>query len=368
MTDAIPLFKVFMPESVMEPLKATLMSGYIGQGSKVDEFEAKLGAWFGQPHVLTLNSCTSALQLALRLANVGHGDDVISTAMTCMATNVPILAMGARPVWADINPNTGNLDPGSLRKRITAKTKAIVVVHWGGYPCDLDEINAIGKEKGIPVIEDAAHGMGSLYKGKKIGGNSDFVCFSFQAIKHMTTVDGGALLCRKKADHERGKLLRWYGINREGPRKDFRCEEDVLEYGYKFHMNDVSAVIGLEQLRHVDGIIGKHRANAAYYEKELAGLKTLRPLSYASDRQSAYWLFSLRVKDKPNFMKSIMAQGITVSQVHARNDLHTVFKAFRADLPGVTEFVNDMVCIPVGWWISEADRQRVVRALQAYKP
>src|SRR5579862_556295 len=132
MAEQIPLFKVFMPDSVMKPLQETLLSGYIGQGPRVDEFEAKLSDWFGHPHVLTLNSCTSALQLALRLCNVEQGDDVITTAMTCLATNVPIRAMGANPVWADINPLTGNIDPESIRKRITPKTKAILVVHWGG--------------------------------------------------------------------------------------------------------------------------------------------------------------------------------------------------------------------------------------------
>src|SRR3989338_2880247 len=187
----IPLFKVFMPESIMAPLKETLLSGYIGQGAKVDEFEAKMAGWLGCERILTLNSCTSALQLALRLANVGFGDEVLSTSMTCTATNVPVMAMGARIVWVDIDPRTGNLDPRAIEKKIGKKTKAILAVHWGGYPCDLDEIHAVAKKHNLKVIEDAAHALGSVYKGKKIGNHSDFVCFSFQAIKHMTTVDGG---------------------------------------------------------------------------------------------------------------------------------------------------------------------------------
>lgn len=368
MDNIIPLFKVFMPETVMGPLRQTLMSGYIGQGAKVDEFESKLSVWFGQPNVLALNSCTSAIQLALRLCNVGHDDHVITTAMTCMASNVPIMAMGAHTVWADINPRTGNLDPESIRACITPKTKAIIVVHWGGYPADLDEINAIANEKGIPVIEDAAHAMGSTYKGRKIGGNSDFVCLSYQAIKHMTTVDGGVLLCRKKSDHERGKLLRWYGIDREGNRKDFRCEADVLEYGYKFHMNDVNATIGVEQLKYVDDTIAKHRANAAYFDQELVGIDTIQSLDYKTDRVSAYWLYSILVKNKPTFHEYMNGLGIMVSQVHARNDMHTLFKDYRADLPGVTDFVEKMVCIPVGFWLSVSDRERIVDAIKAYKP
>ena len=362
----IPLFKVFMPESVMEPLKKTLLSGYIGQGPKVDEFEAELVKWLGVERVLTLNSCTSALQLALRLANVGFGDEVISTAMTCTATNVPILAMGAKIVWADIHPETGNIDPSAIEKKITKKTKAIVTVHWGGYPCDLDEIHEVAKKHGLKVIEDAAHAFGSLYKGKKIGSHSDFVCFSFQAIKHMTTVDGGALVCKDPAAHGRGKLLRWYGINREGSRKDFRCEEDVLEYGYKFHMNDVAAVIGLEQIKHVDGVIGRHRENADFYDQEFAALKSVRPTFRAQDHRSAFWIYTVLTDQKRKFMEYMTRQDIQVSSVHARNDTHAMFKEFRADLPRVAEFTKRMVCIPVGWWVNDTDRKKIASAVKDF--
>ena len=148
----IPLFKVFIPESVIEPLCKVLLSGYIGEGPRVEEFERQLGPWFANDNVLTVNSGTSALQLALRLANVGYGDEVVSTPMTCSATNEPILAMGAKIIWADIDAWTGNIDPKDVARKITPKTKAIMCVHWGGYPCDLDELNAIAAEHGIKLI------------------------------------------------------------------------------------------------------------------------------------------------------------------------------------------------------------------------
>lgn len=362
----IPLFKVFMPESVMEPLKATLLSGYIGQGPKVDEFESSLTKWLGCERILALNSCTSALQLALRLANVGFGDEVLSTPMTCTATNEPILAAGAKIVWVDIDPETGNMDYQQIEKRITKKTKAIMVVHWGGYPCDLDEICAVAKKHNLKVIEDAAHSFGSLYKGKKIGNHSDFVCFSFQAIKHLTTVDGGALVCRNEADHQRGKLLRWYGINREGSRKDFRCEEDVLEYGYKFHMNDVCATIGLEQMKYVDGIIQRHRENAKFYDDNLKGVTGVRHTRRQEDRLSAYWIYTILVDKKPEFMEFMNKEGVQVSSVHARNDKHTMFKEFQAELPMVTRFTNHMVCIPVGWWVTNEEREFILAKIKEF--
>ena len=362
----IPLFKVFMPESVMEPLKKTLLSGYIGQGAKVDEFELVLSRWLGCPNGLTINSCTSSIQLALRLANVVVGDEVLSTPMTCTATNVPILAMGAKIVWVDIDPKTGNMDPRDIERKITKKTKAIVMVHWGGYPCDIQEINALARKYKLKVIEDAAHAFGSVYKDKKIGNHSDFVCFSFQAIKHLTTVDGGLLVCKSAEDYKRGKLLRWDRINREGSRKDFRCEEDVMEYGYKFHMNDVCATIGLEQMKYIDENISNHKQNAKFYDVQLKDCKNVSVCLRQEDRESAFWLYTVLVKEKQKFMEFMNSRGVQVSSVHARNDTHTMFKEFRSELPNVTQFTNQMVCIPVGWWVSPQDRETVVQSIREF--
>lgn len=348
----IPLFKVFMPKSVMKPLREVLFSGYIGEGPKAEEFEHRLAPWFNNNNILALNNGTAALQLALRLANVGYGDEVVSTAMTCSATNEPIMAMGARIVWADIDPWTGNIDPDDIARKITPKTKAIMCVHWGGYPCELDKLNAIAARHGIKLIEDACHAFGSTYHGKPIGSHSDFACFSFQAIKEMTTVDGGILACKSKADCERGRLLRWYGIDRKAKRKDMRCEIDIAEYGYKFHMNDVTAAIGLEQLKYVGKTIEKHRFNAARYDQAFKDTKAVRPLKYKADRSSSYWLYTIRVKNRMKFVEYMKAAAIAVSQVHTRNDVFTMFKDFKADLPGVDKFVSEQVSIPVGWWLT----------------
>jgi dTDP-4-amino-4,6-dideoxygalactose transaminase len=362
----IALFKVFMPESILEPLREVLLSGYIGEGPKVEEFERQLAPWFGNSNILALNNGTAALQLALRLANVGYGDEVVSTAMTCSATNEPIAAMGAKIVWADIDPWTGNIDPEDVARKITPKTKAIMCVHWGGYPCDLDELNAIAAENEIKLIEDACHAFGSTYHGKPIGSHSDFMCFSFQAIKEMTTVDGGALVCKSASDCERGRLLRWYGIDRKAKRSDLRCEADILEYGYKFHMNDVTATIGIEQLKYVADNIRKHRANAAGYDKAFKNLNSVHPLKYKTDRSSAHWLYTMRVKNRLGFMEYMKKAGITVSKVHARNDKHTMFKEFRVDLPGVDEFNAEQVSIPVGWWLTPSEVKHIIDSVRKF--
>lgn len=361
----IPLFKVFMPESVMGPLRDTLFSGYIGQGPRVEEFEKALSARLRAPHVLALNSATSGLQLALRLAGVGPGDEVITTALTCTATNWAILAQGAVPVWADIDPATGNLDPRAIGTLVTPKTKAVMVVHWGGYPADLDEIWSIARRHGLKVVEDAAHAFGSTYKGIHVGTQSDFGVFSFQAIKHMTTVDGGLLVARDDGAYSRGKLLRWYGIDREADRTDFRCEGDVEEWGWKFHMNDVAATIGLEQLNHVDRIIAAHRENAAFYDRELGRIPGVELLALEKDRESASWVHTIKVDARDEFIAAMRSRGIVTSRVHERNDRHTAVAAWRRPLPQLDAFVARMVCIPVGWWVGEEDRQFIADSIRA---
>jgi perosamine synthetase len=364
--NAIPLFKVFMPKSVMQPLKEVLFSGYIGEGPRVEEFERKLAPWFGSENVLTLNSGTSAIQLALRLANVGYGDEVISTPMTCVATNEPILSIGAKIIWADINPDTGNIDPEDVAKKITKKTKAIIAVHWGGYPCELELLNKLAIVHGVKLIEDACHAFGATYHGKPIGSISDFTCFSFQAIKEITTVDGGALICKSKKDYQRGRLLRWYGIDRKCNRKDFRCEADITEFGYKFHMNDVAATIGIEQLKYVTANLKKTRRNAARYNRAFTSLAQISPLRYENDMESSYWLYTLRVKSLRLFMQWMQKAKIVVSQVHARNDFHTIFKDYISELPGVDEFVSSQVSIPVGWWLTPADISYIIDIIANY--
>ena len=159
---------------------------------------------------------------------------------------------------------TGNIDLDDVERNITSETKAIVAVLWGGYPCELDALIRITTKNRVKLIEVAAHAFGATYKGKPISSHSDFACFSFQAIKQLTTIDGGVLSCRSEDDFKRGKLLRCFGIDRERKRKDFRCEEDAEEHGYKFHINDVCAAVGVAQPKHIDPILGAHRENGRY--------------------------------------------------------------------------------------------------------
>lgn len=363
----IPLFKVHMPprEHLMPMLDKVLYSGYITQGAKVDEFEAKLGARFGMPYVLTVNAGTSALQLALRLANV-RGGEVITTPMTCSATVLPVLAEGARPVWADIDPNSGNIDPDDVEYKITDRTKAILAVHWGGQPCDMEKLMRIAEADGIPVIVDAAHALGADWNGQSIATQADFTCYSLQAIKHITTGDGGILVVKDVDDYERGKRLRWFGLDRSSNTGDARVDNDIPEWGYKFHMNDIAATLGLAQLHYLDYVVSRHRANAKFYDQMLGVPRQWEePAS-----NGAWWLYTLLWEDgeqRARFMEYMKGQDIQVSRVHSRLDQLTCFREFTCcPLPGVDTFFDREICIPVHWGLSFDDRERIAEAVKFF--
>jgi dTDP-4-amino-4,6-dideoxygalactose transaminase len=363
----IPMFKVGMSPDVNHDLLSVIHSGWIGQGQKVVEFEKELSLVFSNDKVLSLSSGTHGLSLALRLAGVGVGDEVITTPLTCTATNMPILQAGADIVWADVKEDF-NIDPESIEDLITEKTKAIIVVHWGGYPCDMKKIYAIvRKHIGLKIIEDCAHAYGSSYLGHPMGDcyYSDYAMFSFQAIKHLTTVDGGALCCKFERDYKRGKLLRWYGIDREGPRSDFRCEDDIAEWGYKFHMNDVCATIGIENMDFAQENVFIAMSNAAFYDKELSGLNGIEITQIETDRVSSSWLYTMLVENRSDFTHMMGSKGISVSRVHERNDKHTCFAKYQRELPGLESIIDKMICIPVGFWVTQEDRRYIVETIKS---
>jgi dTDP-4-amino-4,6-dideoxygalactose transaminase len=364
----IPLFKVFMSESVKDAVVRVLYSGYIGEGEEVAEFERELTRQIGSTQVLTVNSGTSALHLAYHMAIDGAPDaEVITTPITCSATNTPIVRSGARIVWADVDLFTGSIDPAQIEALITPRTRAIVMVHWGGNPCDIGRILEIGRSRGIKVIEDAAHAMGSTYGGLPIGQHSDFVAFSFQAIKHVTSVDGGCLVCRDPADFARGKLLRWYGIDRMASEPtDLRCEIDIAEAGYKFHMNNVTAAIGRENLKQLAWIVTRHRDNAQYYNAVFQRAGTIALAPENPDGTSAAWLYTIHAENRDELLRNLLAAGIGASKVHARTDKHSAFRSFARELPNADSFDRTHLCIPVGWWVSESDRERVAEAVMKY--
>jgi dTDP-4-amino-4,6-dideoxygalactose transaminase len=389
--EQIQLFKVHMASTAAEEVAKVLNSGYVGQGPKVDQFEKDLQDFLYVDKLVTLNSGTSGLHLALHLLKkprksnqIFHGvastedfwpglqpgDEILATALTCTASNWPILAHGLKIKWVDIDPTTLNMDLDDLERKITPTTKAIILVHWGGYPNDLDKIKQIQQKAyqiyGFKpaVIEDGAHSFGSKYKGKYLGNHGNMVMYSFQAIKHITSVDGGLLTLPHQELYKRAKLLRWYGIDRDSNRKDFRCEADIEEWGYKFHMNDVCATVGIENLKHANTIIQKHQENAAYYDENLKNIPGVTLLKREEGHESAFWIYSLLVEDRDGFMNHMKNCNIVVSQVHERNDKHSCVREYKSSLPALDRTIGKVVSIPVGWWVSAEDREYIVSCIK----
>jgi perosamine synthetase len=332
-----------------------LYSGQIGDGEIVKQFEHEFGRFIGNPRALAMSSGTGALHTALLLANVGPGAEVISTPMTAEPTNMAILHTGARLVWADVDPQSGNMDPKSLLEKITSRTKAIVVVHYAGVPVRLREISEIAARHGVPVIEDAAHALGASYDGARIGNHSDYVIFSFQAIKHMTTGDGGMLLCKREEDLPRGRRIRWFGIDRAQP----RTTVEVKDVGYKYNTNNVTAAIGLAQLEVIQSAIDRHMENGSFFEKALADVPGLRVCTFDSVARPSHWLYTVLAERRDGLARSLVDAGIECSQVHRRNDLHPVFGSARCELPGLDDYYARLLHIPCGWWLSDDDREYI---------
>ena len=358
----LPLVKVSMPprETLMPALESVLYGGMIAEGELVYRFEAEFAQAFGLPNALATSSGTGALHLALLLAGVQPGDEVITTSMTAEPTNTTILQVGAVPVFADVDPGNGNLSPAAVESAITPRTRAILVVHYAGYPVDLRGIRAIADRHGVQLIEDCAHALGARFDDRPIGTIGDSAIFSLQAIKHMTTVDGGVLTVKDAAQLPLARRLRWFGLTKGVP----RTEVDITTPGFKYNMNNVTATIGLQQLQHIGKVIDAHVANGRFYDQALAGIPGLAPASVVPGAAPSYWLYTLLADDSDDVERRLAAINVSASKLHRPNHFHSVFAPHRRPLPQLDEFYRRLVHIPCGWWVTADDRARIVDALR----
>lgn len=350
----IRLFNVFMQAGAADRVRDVLASGYIGEGEQVRMFEKELWSTLGGPRPVTVNSGTSALFLSLYMAGARPGRHVVSTPMTCVATNAAILMTGADIVWADVCPQSGLISPPSVKEVITDETVAVVAVDYGGLPCDhrsLAEIHPV-------IVRDAAQSFGVLQP------DATYSCYSLQAIKFLTTGDGGYLTC---PDPERARLLRWYGLDRTQA-ASFRCAQDIPEVGFKLHMNDINAAIGRANLPFALEVINLHRRNAHEYSRELGSCRRIQ-LPPRSEL-STWWLYTLRTSERKAFTRHMTERGVEVSPAHRRNDVMSGFKERVVNpgypLTGVSFFDSRQVNIPVGWWLTGEEREQIITAVREF--
>lgn len=357
----LPIVKVRMPprEVLMPALSDVIYGGMLAEGEHVYEFERRFAEQFGLPGILGFSSGTGALHVALLSCGVGPGDEVVSTSMTAEPTNTTILQIGAIPRFADVDPMTGNLDPEAVEASIGPRTRAILVVHYAGYPVDLQAMRNIADRHGIALIEDCAHALGARFGGQAVGTFGDAAIFSFQAIKHMTTVDGGALVLRDPAKVRAARKLRWFGLEKGVP----RTEVDITEGGFKYNMTNVAGIIGLHQLDTIELAIAKHIEHGRAFDAALAGIPGLSPARVDAESEPSYWIYTLLSNDSSDVERRLAEVGVAASKLHRPNHLHSVFAAYRRDLPGLEAFYNRLVHIPCGWWVSDEDRARIIDAL-----
>jgi len=347
----------YVTDAMRAGVADVLQSRYIGQGPRVDEFERRFSERVGGRSCIAVGSCTDALHLAYLLAGIGPGDEVIAPLFTCTATNIPLLYCGAKIRFADVGKDSLNVDPWAVSNMITERTKAIVVVHYGGAPVRLGPLLMFPPKQHVSLIEDAAQAIGV----PRMGQLADYSCFSFQAVKHITTGDGGMLVL-PQWQIEEAKRRRWFGIDRAAKLAG-TWANDITEVGYKYQMTDIGAAMGLAGLDSLDSQIAKRRGMRDAYMQGLAGLDGIRVLD--TDPESACWLCTVLVEKREDLRRKLIERGIESDQVHYRNDRYSIFEKFRGEFPHMDAIESKYLVLPLHMGMDTGDVERICGVIRS---
>tara|TARA_Y100001970_G_C14195703_1_gene837966 strand:+ start:615 stop:1721 length:1107 start_codon:yes stop_codon:yes gene_type:complete len=364
--EKIVLFHPFIPENAKRNVNKVLNTRWIGQGPKVEEFEKYFEDKFtNTQNCLAVGSGTDALHLSYVLANIEKDDEVIAPLFTCTATNIPLLYLKAKIRFADIDPKTLNINVEHVKRLVNENTKAIVCVHYGGLPCDMTELVNIANQYNIPIIQDSAHAIGARYKDKNIADLTDFSCFSFQAIKTITTGDGGMLVIKDKELYKKAKRLRWFGIDREKKQKGI-WENDIIEIGYKYQMNDISAAMGISGIDEFDKQLDHKRELFYYYKKCLKDTPDIQFIDNDNpDFYHSAWLCTVLVENREGLQKKLFENKIESGQVHYRNDRYNIFSEFSKDnYTNMDDIEEKYLVLPMHSKIKIEDIDRIVEVIK----
>ena len=356
--NSIPLFYPHVPKKAKIAVNKVLSGRWLGQGPLVDKFEKIFSNTFcNNLPVVAVGSGTDALHLSYILSNLKKNDEVICPVFTCTATNIPLLYIEAKIKFADIDSKTLNISVEHVEKLITKKTKAIIFVNYGGLLCELDKLNKLAKKHKILLIQDAAQSLGAKYKKKSIAHYADFTIFSFQAIKHITSGDGGALCVKNKNLVKKAMRLRWFGIDR--PKKQGGTwENDITEVGYKYQLTDIGASLLLESIKEFKLIKNLRNSICNTYLrniKENKNIKLVRQVDKKSD--SVMWLFTILSPYKDLIQKKLRDKNIETNQVHFRNDRYKIFEKFSKNkhFKNMDKIQNQYLVLPVHTNMSTKD-------------
>lgn len=350
----IPIYKPYMPDNLMPELNEILYSGQLSYGKYGKLFESTLKEYIGCEYIMTINSYNTAMQVVLSTLGLQFGDEVIASPVSCLASNQPFTTKGLKVVWADIDPSTGTLCPKDVESKITNNTKAIFHNHFCGYVGNIDAINALGKQYGIPIIDDGIEAFGSELEGNRLGNvGTDITVFSFQTVRLPNTIEGGAIVFKDRALYERAVLIRDYGIDRSKFRTadgEINPECDIQLEGYGGLMSEVNSFIGIKQMESINYLLNRQKNNASKWIEHLQTNKNIIPLTTLEQTSPNYWVLGTLSKNGKETISYFKSRGYYATGVHINNNIYSVFNN-KIDLEGANNFKQQFVAIPSGWWV-----------------
>lgn len=367
----IPVFKPKInKEEILRELEKIFDSGWIGLGPKTAEFEDKFAQFVGTKYAIAVNSATAALHLAVHVLDIAAGDEVIVPSMTFVSTGLAPLYCGARLVFADIEEDTLCIDPADIKRKISARTKAIIPVHFGGHACRMEEIIDIAKRNGLHVIEDAAHGCGGRYKDKMLGSIGNMGCFSFHAVKNLSTGDGGMITTNDEKLYQRLRSLRWVGINKNtwdrSSSMGYSWQYSVDELGFKYHMNDITAVIGIAQLKVLNEHNRLRRDIALRYNEALKQFDRIACPVEKNYSFSAWHNYVVKVPMRNEMNEFLRVKGVSTGVHYEPIHRYKVFGDASVKLPVTDSVWEKLLTLPLYPAMTDAEFETIIAAIKAF--
>lgn len=371
----IPVLKPCIGQEEMDAVVDVMRSGWLGLGPRTEQFEQQFAAYVNSPHAVALNSGTAALHLALDALGIGPGDEVIVPTITFISTVHAVSYVGATPVFADVEPDTLNITAEEIERKATGRTKAVIVVHLAGHPCDMDAIGEVTRRLGLKLVEDAAHACGASYKGRRVGSLGSVTCFSFHAVKNLTCGEGGAIVCEEEWMARCFREKRWVGISRDTWIRSSRENVYAWQYfvdklGYKYHMNDIQAAIGLVQLAKLPLLNGRRKEIAAAYKAGLGDLEWLELPEEKPYAESSWHLYQVKLPNRQSrdalidhLQKRNIATGVHYYPCH----LHPYYIHHRADVPVSSAIWKRILSLPMHPNLTDDDVERVIAGIRGFR-
>lgn len=373
MQTVIQLFRPTLGEEEIQAVAEVLRSGWLGLGPKTEEFEKAFAAYIGARHVVGVISCTAALDLAVKLLDLRPGDEIVVPTCTFISSAHAVVYNQCRPVFVDIEPDTLNISVNDLQRKLSARTKAVIVVHYSGRPVDMDGVKAVAGS--IPIIEDCAHATGARYRGRPVGTFGRYGCFSFHAVKNLTMGEGGAVSINDNTDYQRARQLRWLGIDkgtweRTPDNKEYWWEYSVNEIGLKCHLNDILAAIGIEQLKKIGRLNARRKEIAEIYRREFRALEWLElPPADDAIHQSSWHIFcaKLREGDRNDLSQYLKQKGIMTGVHYKPIHLYRCY-GHQEPLPVAEATFKRIISLPNHASLNDDDVDRIVGAVKGFSP